>query len=118
MLLKNNYPRNLSKLQQQNHQRQVNEEVTKYISVPYIKGCSERVQRILHPHQIRLANKPSTTIRSQVCHLKDAKSASERNHAVYKIDCLDCSSTYIGETSKIVGDRVKEHRRNIVIGNA
>ena len=99
MLLKNNYPRNLSKLQQQNHQRQLNEEVTKYISVPYIKGCSERVQRILHPHQIRLANKPSTTIRSQVCHLKDAKSASERNHAVYKIDCLDCSSTYIGETS-------------------
>ena len=28
MLLKNNYPRNLSKLQQQNHQRQLNEEVT------------------------------------------------------------------------------------------
>ena len=50
--------------------------------------------------------------------MRETMIASERNHAVYKIDCLDCSSTYIGETSKIVGDRVKEHRRKIVIGNA
>ena len=36
----------------------------------------------------------------------------------YFVAIFICSSTYIGETSKIVGDRVKEHRRNIVIGNA
>ena len=102
----------LPKLQQQNHQRQGNEEVTKYIRVPYIKGCSERVQRILLPHQIQLANKPSTTIRSQVCHLKDAMSASERNHAVYKIDCLDCSSTYI--VSEKLAKLLAIESRNIV----
>ena len=42
--------------------------------------------------------------------------ASEKNHSVYKIDCINCVSSYIGETSKKVEDRVKEHRRNIITG--
>ena len=89
----------------------------KYISAPYIKGCSERVQRILQPHQIKIAHKPSNTIKSKLCHLKDPRVASEKNHSVYKIDCINCVSSYIGETSKKVEDRVKEHRRNIITGN-
>ena len=48
---------------------------------------------------------------------KDPRVASEKNHSVYKIDCVNCVSSYIGETSKKVEDRVKEHRRNIITGN-
>ena len=32
---------------------------------------------------------------------------------MYKINCKNCSCSYIGETSKKVGDRLKEHKRNI-----
>ena len=32
------------------------------------------------------------------------------NEAIYKIDCNNCDAVYIGEISKIVGDRIKEHQ--------
>ena len=51
---------------------------------------------------------------TKLCHLKDSREATEKNNAVYKINCKNCSCSYIGETSKKVGDRLnKEHKRNI-----
>ena len=35
--------------------------------------------------------------------------SNRKNSAVYKINCKNCSCSYIGETSKKVGDRLKEH---------
>ena len=45
----------------------------KYISASYIKGSSERVARLLKPFSIKLAHKPSNTIKSQLCHMKDER---------------------------------------------
>ena len=73
-------------------------------------------QLYVQPHQIKIAHKPTNTIKSKLCHLKDPRVASEKNHSAYKIDCINCVS-YIGETSKKVEDRVREHRRNIITGN-
>ena len=72
----------------------------KFISRPYIKGVSERVDRILKPHNIMLAHKSKTTIKTKLCHLKDTREATEKNNAVYKINSNYCSCSYIGETSK------------------
>ena len=85
----------------------------KKFSTPYIKGVSERVERILKPHNIMLAHKSKTTIKTKLGHLKDSREATEKNNAVYKINCKNCSCSYIGETIKKVGDRLKEHKRNI-----
>ena len=42
--------------------------------------------------------------------MKDKRTPLETNEAIYKIDCNNCDAVYIGETSKIVGDRIKEHQ--------
>ena len=37
-------------------------EKVRYISVPYIKEASERVNRLLKPYNIKLGNKPTNTL--------------------------------------------------------
>ena len=36
-----------------------------------------------------------------------------RNNIVYKINCRDCKSTYVGQTKRNLKTRVKEHQNNI-----
>jgi hypothetical protein len=47
-----------------NHGNLTNEPRPKFISAPYLKGTSERVQRILHPFNIKIGHKSCNTIRS------------------------------------------------------
>ena len=40
-------------------------------TIPYLKGTSERIARILRPHDITVAHKPSTTLRDVLTKVKD-----------------------------------------------
>ena len=93
-----------------------NEVRLRYVSVPYIKGTYERVQRALSKHNIRLASKPSNTLQRKLNNAKQRTPAPETTTAVYKINCNECDAHYIGETKKQVRDRIKEHQNNIRIG--
>ena len=66
-------------------------------TIPYIKGTSETIARILQPYNIRVAHKPITT--------------NNRQGAVYKIKCSDCQASYIGETGRNLNTRLTEHKR-------
>ena len=69
--------------------------------------------RCFKKHNITLSHKASNTIKTNVCQLKDRRTALETKNAIYKINCKNCDSVYIGESSKVVGDRVKEHSSNV-----
>lgn len=50
---------------EENDQAQPTDRVKpRFICAPYVKGTSERVQRILNPYNIKLAHKSGNTIRS------------------------------------------------------
>ena len=68
--------------------------------IPYIKGTSETIARILQPYNIRVAHKPITTLRQLLTKLKDKDKPTDRRVAVYKIKCCDSQATYVGETGK------------------
>ena len=87
---------------------------TKFISAPYIEGTSERVARILKPFGINLAHKSSVTLKSKLTELKDVRNTQDNAGVVYKIDCNDCNSSYIGETGRQLKQRVSEHKDDIV----
>ena len=95
-----------------NHQ-QNNQNLTKYIKTPYIKGVSEKISKILKPHNIKLAMKPTCNIKSIVSHVKDKIEILENNSTVYKIPCASCNANYIGETSRQLKIRINEHRKNV-----
>ena len=58
-------------------------------TIPYIKGTSETIARILQPYNIRVAHKPITTLRQLLTNVKDKDELSDRRGAVYKIKCCD-----------------------------
>ncbi|CAH3020085.1 unnamed protein product, partial [Porites evermanni] len=69
-------------------------------TIPYIRGTSETIARILQPYNIRVAHKPITTLRRLLTNVKDKDKPEDRQGAVYKIKCCDCQASYIGETGR------------------
>ena len=80
-------------------------------TIPYIKGTSETIVRILQPYNIRVAHKPITTLRQLLINVKDKDEPNNRQGTVYKIKCCDCQATCIGETGRNLNKRLTEHKR-------
>ncbi|CAH3176473.1 unnamed protein product, partial [Porites lobata] len=59
-------------------------------TIPYIRGTSETIARILQPYNIPVAHKPITTLRRLLTYVKDKDKPEDRQGAVYKIKCCDC----------------------------
>ena len=77
------------------------------ISLPYIKGTTDRISRILNKHNIKIAFTPPNTILNMVDSAKDP--IDPRLHkGVYIIPC-SCGKEYIGETGRSLNVRLKEH---------
>ena len=84
---------------------------TQRLYVPYIRGNSETITRILQPYNIRVAQKPISTIRRLLTNVKGKDKPENRQGAVYKIKCCDCQAPYIGETGRNLSTRLTEHKR-------
>ena len=80
-------------------------------TIPYIRGTSETIARILQPYNIRVAHKPITTLRRLLTNVKDKDTPEDRQGAVYKIKCCDCQASYIGDTGRNLSTRLTEHKR-------
>ena len=80
-----------------------------YASVPYIKGISERLQRAFKSHEVTIVHKPVNSLRSQLVQVKDKTENLKKCGTVYHIHCDQCNKQYIGETSRVLETRIKEH---------
>ena len=79
------------------------------MSLPYVKGVTEAIARRMRTAGVNVHSKPTNTIRSMLVHPKDRTSKMNRSGVVYKINCGDCPSSYVGETGRSLGKRVEEH---------
>ncbi len=64
---------------------------------------------MLNPEGIRVAFTSTSTLGKSLTHVKDSK--DKASQLVYKLSCQDCTTESIGETSRSVADRMKEHSR-------
>ena len=87
----------------------------KFIAAPYICGTSERLQRILAFFNLFLGNKSTNTIKNCLVKPKDKVKIQDKCNVVYKINCNDCTSEYIGETGINLHTRLEEHMKDIRI---
>jgi len=83
------------------------------VVVPYVKGLSEAFARILKSHGIATANRPHRTLRNFVVHPKDKVKDEEKTELIYRVPCRSCSSSYVGETGRKFGLRIKEHKKKV-----
>ncbi|KAL9960202.1 hypothetical protein ACROYT_G033624 [Oculina patagonica] len=80
--------------------------------LPYIKGITEPLTRILKSHDIRVTNKPIKTLQQEFPVPKFRPRVDDQCNVVYKIPCASCPWNYIGETKRSFSTRRKEHIRN------
>ena len=46
-------------------------------------------------------------------HPKDKVRDEEKTELVYRVPCKNCSSSYVGETGRKFGLRIKEHKKEV-----
>ena len=82
-----------------------------FISVPYFPGLSESFKKIFRYTAIQVCFKGVNTLKSMLMHPKDKISINQKKDVVYHWECQadSCRSSYVGETSRALGERVKEH---------
>jgi len=83
------------------------------VVMPYVKGLSEAFARILKSHGIATANRPHRTLRNFVVRLKDKVKDDEKSELIYCVPCKNSSSSYVGETGRKFGLRIKEHKKEV-----
>ncbi|XP_072030152.1 uncharacterized protein, partial [Amphiura filiformis] len=90
---------------------QKNEDKSKgMVVLPYVNGISERVQRIFKKHKVDTAMKPHQTLKKFLVHPKDKRDKLKTGNCIYEIGCQNCDLTYVGETSRLFGIRLAEHK--------
>ena len=80
------------------------------VGIPYIQGLSEELQRIFKKHGVNVYHKPINTLRSLLVKPKDPTDNHDKCGTIYHIPCGSCDDFYIGETSRKMGVRFKEHK--------
>jgi len=83
------------------------------VILPYAKGFSEEVAKVLRSFSIKVAHKPIRTISNILKKPKDKIGKEDNRGIVYKIRCKSCDSIYVGQTSRALKSRVKEHAKTI-----
>jgi hypothetical protein len=82
--------------------------------LPYVRGVSEPLRRILAPLRVRMCFKPLQTLTRESLALsrpKDPIPDLQKSSVVYKIPCACCPASYVGQTSRRLGQWLEEHKR-------
>lgn len=85
----------------------------KFISVPYIKGLSSNLSRILSDCGFDILHTVPKKLDCIIKRGKDYLNNLRQTQLVYKINCSNCDATYIGQTKRHLLTRIKEHQSDI-----
>jgi hypothetical protein len=85
------------------------------VYIPYVKGVSEKSKRIRNRLHIRMIFKPKHTLKSSLTKTRPERDPQQTAQYVCSIPC-ECDRSYIGETSRPLAVRLREHRHNLQQG--
>ena len=108
----NGYPREtVRRFMEQRHQQidkkeQEEQESRGAVTIPYLKGLSERFRRTANRHSFRVAFKPGRKIK-EIKRTCQEPLGERQKCVVYKIPCTCQNSVYVGETWRLFQTRKK-----------
>ena len=88
-----------------------------FVTLPYLQGISEKIARTLNQFNINVVHKPVMTVGSILKKPKEKFSKDLSTGVISKIYCKDCDKVYIGQTSRALRSRTREHKRTIFTGD-
>ena len=83
------------------------------IDLPYVKGTSEKLRRILRSHKIRSTSYTESTLRKLLCKPKGRVATEDKNNIVYEMCCSNCDAVYFGESKRFLKLRSDDHKRSV-----
>jgi len=89
---------------------EISEGPTAFASIPYVKGVSERVRRILGRENVKTAFRPVKTLGDVFRKPKERPHENQVTGIVYKVECKSCPFVYIGESKRSWNSRGAEHK--------
>ena len=84
---------------------------TGHTVVPYVQGLGENLKMICSSYGVQTYFKGGATIKQLLVRPKDQVPKDCKSNVIYSYKCgeVDCDEEYIGETSRTLGERYKEH---------
>ena len=79
-----------------------------YIPLTYFGPLSNKISNLISTENNKIAFKSSNRLSNLLFNVKDKQNKFKKS-GVYKIDCEECSSLYIGQTGRNFETRFKEH---------
>ena len=89
----------------------------KILCLPYVKGLSEKVERICASLGIKAAFKPVKTLKQALMKVKTWIPDESKRCIVYEVPCKGCDKRYIGETKRTLKVRLGEHKQAVKRGD-
>ena len=86
---------------------------TKFTSLSYIQGTTEKIRRILNEVGVKVAMKLIRTIGQYLPSPKDPITTDEITCVVFEVPCKDCDFVYVGQIKRDLNSQFKEHQRAI-----
>ena len=86
-------------------------------SVPYVRGLSERLEKVCKPLGVQPVFKPPTTLKQSLVKLKARTTQEKKKEVVYQVPCGECDEVYLGETKRTLKVRLSEHRKAVRRGD-
>ena len=71
-----------------------------------------KVFNLFKTYDISIVSSYNNTLHNIIKLGKDKCNKWDIMGVIYKIDCLDCDASYVGQTKRSLKDRVKEHEIN------
>ena len=71
----------------------------------------ETIRRVLGKVNIRTTFTVDNTLKRILTHAKDRINRLDRTDLVYKIQCRECPSVYVGQTSQHLRVKINKHKR-------
>ena len=118
-LLSNNYPlqfinkhikKRLFHLKSNNPTPKNRQKRNRFIVIPYYKNITPTINNCLSKLNIDVINKTTKKLNAFITLGKDKLDKLDRSNVVYKINCRDCESNYIGQSLRKLSFRLNEHR--------
>ena len=86
-------------------------------SIPYFKSSASSLKKSLTRYDISTSFHSNTNLKSLLSHTKSTTPPCIVNNVIYKIPCGDCNQFYIGQTSRPLIKRIKEHEACFRLNN-
>ena len=85
------------------------DQAKRFVTIPYVKGVSEKIRQALGKQKITTAFKPMGSIKSTLVHPKDKVPSRIKDNLVYEAMCSSFDATYIVETQQPHHKRDYQH---------